>query len=314
MSIESPHPTFDRVFRKGKLSLGIVLPMMQRPGDTTDPVEQFGYAALADRLGFAALWIRDVPLNGAGYPDPVGHLEPWVHLGALAAHTRSIALITGAIVAPLRHPLHVAKAAMSVDVVSNGRFILGLGTGDRQEEFGAFEKEHAQRAVIYREHWDRVAGALGSAPRFTSDGSGEKFEMRPRPVHGDLPMLVVGSSQQTLEWIARHSRGWVTYHRPRQVQQGRFDLWKNAVERVGDLPFRSFSESFALRLSEDRGAAPEPIELGYKLGSRALVDMLEQHREMGSSHIMFNFSGIRRPVPEVLEELARDVLPHFHGD
>ena len=67
---------------------------------------QLRFAARADALGFRALWVRDVPLNSAEYPDPVGHLDPWVLLGALASQTERIALISGAIVLTLRHPLH----------------------------------------------------------------------------------------------------------------------------------------------------------------------------------------------------------------
>lgn len=286
--------------------------------EETDPTEQLDYATQADRLGFDALWVRDVPLNSPDYPDPVGHLEPWVHLGALAAQTRRIALITGAIVSPLRHPLHVAKASMSLDVLSNGRFVLGLGTGDRPPEFAAFGQAHAKRAEIFRAHWERIAAALGKNPRIISDAADAAepvaFEIRPRPVHGEVPMLVVGSAQQTLEWIARHAAGWVTYHRPYEIQKGRFDLWKKAVDKHGGGAFRSFSQAFNLQLIEDPGAAPEPIELGYRLGRHALIDMLGQHREMGINHIMFNLSAIGRPIAEVMDELAGDVLPQFREE
>ena len=309
------HPAFDRLFRPHRLSIGLVMPMTEVAARESDPAQQFALAALADRLGFAALWLRDVPLNGPGYPDPMGHLDPWVHLGALAVQTRSIALVTGAIVTPLRHPLHVAKGALSADVVSNGRLILGLGSGDRPPEFAAFEQQHAQRAPQYRRHWERIAAALDSPARILLDeGDGdvqEAFEMRPGPTHGRVPMLTVGSSQQTLEWIARNADGWVTYHRPHDVQQGRFGLWRNAVDRVAAGQFRSFSSAFSLSLSEDPGASPEPITLGYHLGRHALADMLEQHREMGVHHVMFNLTATQRPVSEILEELARDVLPVF---
>jgi luciferase-type oxidoreductase len=310
------HPTFHRLFRPNRLSIGLVMPMTDAVVQTTDPAQQFALAALADHLGFAALWVRDVPLNAPDYPDPVGHLDPWVHLGVLAARTSTIALLTGAIVSPLRHPLHVAKAAMSIDVVSNGRLILGLGSGDRPPEFAAFEQAYEERARRFRQHWERIAAALRSPSKILVDGDGahEGFEMRPGPAYGSVPLLTVGSSQQTLEWIARNANGWVTYHRPNEIQRGRFALWRNAVDRVAAGEFRSFSTAFSLRLSEDPGALPEPIQLGYKLGRNALVDMLEQYRDMGVHHLMFNLTATRRPVSEILEELARDVLPLFHRD
>jgi len=315
MRASPAHPTFRRLFRPNRLSIGIVMPMSHQAVRTTDPAQQFALAALADRLGFAALWVRDVPLNGPSYPDPLGHLDPWVHLGALAAHTRAIALVTGAIVSPLRHPLHVAKGAMSADVVSNGRLILGLGSGDRPPEFAAFEQDYSQRAQRFRRHWDRIAAALGTPSRILLDDgdidANEAFEMRPGPTHGSVPMLTVGSSQQSLDWIARNAAGWATYHRPHAVQQGRYALWRTAVDRVAPGAFRSFSSAFSLHLSEDPHAAPEPITLGYELGRHALADMLEQHRAMGVHHVMFNLTATGRPVSDVLEELAQEILPLF---
>lgn len=310
------HPSFHRLFRPERLSIGLVMPMTEAIVRTTDPAQQFARAALADRLGFAALWVRDVPLNAPSYPDPAGHLDPWVHLGALAAHTHTIALVTGAIVSPLRHPLHVAKAAMSADVVSNGRLILGLGSGDRPSEFAAFGRQYPERARHFRQHWERIAAALDSPSRILPDEgeAQETFEMRPGPVHGSVPLLTVGSAQQTLEWIARNAAGWATYHRPLEVQRGRFTLWRNAVDRVATGKFRSFSSAFNLRLDEDPDAPPEAIALGYQLGRHALIDLLEQHRSMGLHHVMFNPTETRRPVEDILEELARDVLPLFHRD
>lgn len=128
------------LFQPEKLSLGIVLPIQPRTikeAETTDIdfALQLDLAARADALGFAALWVRDVPLNSPAYPDPIGHSDPFVLLGALAAMTRRITLATGAIVLPLRHPLHIAKAALSLDALSGGRFLLGLGSGDRPSEF-----------------------------------------------------------------------------------------------------------------------------------------------------------------------------------
>jgi len=317
MSASPAHPTFHRLFRPNRLSIGLVMPMSNQTVQATDPAQQFGYAALADRLGFAALWVRDVPLNGPSYPDPLGHLDPWVHLGALAAHTRDIALVTGAIVSPLRHPLHVAKAAMSADVVSNGRLILGLGSGDRPPEFAAFEQDYGQRAQRFRRHWERIAAVLGTPSNILLDDGNidtdEAFEMRPGPTHGSVPLLTVGSSQQSLDWIARNAAGWATYHRPHAVQQGRYTLWRTAVDRVAPGEFRSFSSAFSLQLSEDPHAAPEPITLGYALGRNALADMLEQHRAMGVHHVMFNLTATGRPVSDVLEELAQEILPLFQG-
>ena len=64
------------VFAQDKLSIGITLPITCDNQTAVDFNEQIALARLADKLGFRALWVRDVPLNSIDYPDPVRHLDP----------------------------------------------------------------------------------------------------------------------------------------------------------------------------------------------------------------------------------------------
>jgi luciferase-type oxidoreductase len=208
-----------RVFSEGHLLLGAG----QIVADFREQVE---LATLADARGFRALSVRDVPLNSPDYPDPVGHLDPWVLLGALATHTQQIALASGAIVLTLRHLLHIAKGAGSVQTLSNGRFILGLGSGDRPPEYAAFGHDPEERRELYRVHWETVAAALGAQPRVTPDRRPEgapEFTLLPQPPL-PVPMLAVGSGGQSVDWIARHSLGWMTYHREPETQRARHSI------------------------------------------------------------------------------------------
>ena len=107
------HPGFARVFARDALTLGLMLPMAPLKDGVPDMTGQLDLAARADRLGFAALWSRDVPLFDPAFGDAGQVYDPWVWLGALAAVTRDITLSTAGIVLPLRHPLHTAKAAAS---------------------------------------------------------------------------------------------------------------------------------------------------------------------------------------------------------
>ena len=148
------------LFHPDQLSFGIVLPAQTRTHADVQFDTQLQIAAQADRLGFDALWVRDVPLNSEDYPDPIGHSDPWVLLGALAAVTSDIRLATGAIVLPLRHPLHIAKAALSTAALSKGRFVLGLGSGDRPSEYEMFGQDIENRKALFQSHWERLAAAL----------------------------------------------------------------------------------------------------------------------------------------------------------
>lgn len=316
-----------RIFRAGELSLGLSLPLVAPGTVDVDLPMQLALAERADALGFDALWIRDVPLNRPDYPDPVGHSDPWVLVGALAVRTRRIALITGAIVLTLRHPLHVAKAAVSASALSGGRFVLGLGSGDRPAEYAAFGRQTEERRALFRSHWDTVAAALGpdarvipdlvpplaAGPDTASDTNAEApFSLLPRPA-APVPMLAVGSAGQSVDWIARHAIGWATYHREPEIQRERYQLWRKAVERVAPGAFRSFSVAMRVELVEDRDTPPQPLGLGYRVGSRALVDVLAQLRDRGTHHVALNLTGTDRPHADMLEELAAEVLPVFHG-
>src|SRR5690606_16985637 len=90
--------------------------------------------------------------------------DPFLWLAGLASVTRDIALGAAAIVLPLRHPLHVAKASLTLDRLSAGRFMLGLGSGDRPAEFASFGQDRDARREIFRRHWSVLRAALAPAP------------------------------------------------------------------------------------------------------------------------------------------------------
>ena len=127
---------YDRVFRDGRLSVGLVVPVANyehaRAPDLRGQTERI---ARADALGFAAAWLRDVPFDVPSFGDAGQLYDPFVYLGLLAGQTRRIALGVASLILPLRHPAHVAKAAASVDVLSGGRLILGIASGDRPAEY-----------------------------------------------------------------------------------------------------------------------------------------------------------------------------------
>lgn len=254
--------------------------------------------------------MRDVPLNSADYPDPVGHLDPWVLLGAPATCTRDIALASGAIVLPLRHPLHIAKGALS-----GGRFILGLGSSDRPPEYAAFGVDADARRERYRRHWEVVATALGLPSRVTPDRAppdAPDFMLLPRSADA-IPLLAVGSGGQSVDWIARHSLGWMTYRRAPDTQRTRRDMWRGAVERLAEPGFRAFGVAMRLDLDARPDAPATALPLGYATGRHALLRVLQDMRAAGTHHVSLNL-GSNRPVRDVLEEIAAHVLPSFHED
>ena len=257
------------------------------------------------------MWSRDVPLFDPNFGDAGQVYEPWVWLGALAGSTSRIALSTAGIVLPLRHPLHSAKAAASVDALSGGRFMLGAASGDRAVEYPAFGRDHATRGESYREAIEVIRRTTSEAyPRVAGSwGAMEGLDLLPKsPV---LPLASVGGAQQSVQWIAEHMDAWVTYPRDLEAQKGRIGLWKAAVEARAPGLFRPFAQSLFVDLTEDPGTAPSDIFLGYRLGRNALIDHLAGLEAMGVNHVAINLRHAARPASDVIEELAETVLPHF---
>lgn len=307
---------YQRMFVPGKLTLGLFLPLESYSGDTPGMVDQELLAQRAESLGFAALWFRDVPLRDPTFGD-VGHIyDTWVYLSWMAAQTRQIALATGSVVLPLRHPLHVAKAAASVDALSGGRLVLGLASGDRPLEFPAFNVDRQQRGELYREHFEVLQQALyESFPCFDGaygslEGQGDTL---PKPAK-KIPLLTTGNSQQSLGWIAQHSDGWISYPRSMAHQQQLLHDWRQAQAEHASGGAKPFAQSLYIDLVEDPEAQPRPIHLGFRCGRHALIRFLAGLQEIGVNHVVINLKYGQRPAAEVIEELGAEVLPLFAGD
>ena len=134
-----------------------VLPLEAYPhGPVPAMTRHLERVGLAESLGFSAIWLRDVPFNVPSFGDAGQLYDPFVYLGLLAGQTQRIALGVASIVLPLRHPAHVAKAAASADVLSGGRLILGVASGDRPEEYPALNLPFADRGERFRDSFDYI--------------------------------------------------------------------------------------------------------------------------------------------------------------
>ncbi len=288
----------------GRPTLGLMLPLPLGADGALDTIAALRLAEQAEAGGFAALWARDVPLLGPDYPDRGPFPDPWVWLGMLAGATRGVALGTAGAVLPLRHPLHVAKAAGTLGALGGGRFLLGLASGDRAEEYPAFGRDRADRAALYRDGFAAVRAALAGGD------VGGGLELAPRPVPPP-PMLAVGSAGQTLQWVAENADGWVSYPRDLASQRRIVGLWRQALEaRAGGEP-KPFLQALGVDLLPDPGAPIEPAPYGLRLGRDALARHLAELGALGVSHVILNPARGGRPVAEVAEEIAAEVLPGF---
>lgn len=316
MSSPSPfNASHAQVFQPGRLTLGFMTPFGHHGGAMADLQTNTRLAALADDLGFAALWARDVPLMVPQGSDNTASAldDPFLWLAALATATRRIAIGAAAIVLPLRHPLHVAKAALSLDRMSNGRFILGMGSGDRPEEFASFGEDLDARGEAFRSRRPLVRAALSpdaDERQALLDATGGYDLMQP-PV-ARIPMVVVGSARQSLQWTAAHADAWASYHREEARQQGRIHLWQQALGQKANGEHKPFIQSVQLDLLADPAAPAEPLELGLRTGRQELLAYLQRMQAMGVGHVLFNLAQRNGRAPgEVLREIGQEVLPRL---
>ncbi len=306
---------FNTTFRPNRLSLGVVVPLETY---STGPVPSMSRhverVQLAEELGFSAVWLRDVPFNVPSFGDAGQVFDPFVYLGLLTAQTERIALGVASIVLPLRHPAHVAKAAASVDVLSGGRLILGVASGDRPEEYPALNLSFHDRGDRFRESFDYIRRMWEDAPAFENDYGNPYggIDMLPKPVSGKLPLLITGGSQQDPDWIARNGEGWITYPRSIAAQTKIINDWRERVKAVGS-PAKPAVQSLYVDLVDDPDASPQPIHLGFRLGVNHLRAYLKSLQEIGINHVALNLRFNRADIETTLKNLADDILPDFPG-
>jgi luciferase-type oxidoreductase len=270
-----------------------------RPFGVPDIAQHAALAQFADRQGFRALWVRDVPLYDPKFGDAAQVFEVFTYLGFLAGVTRDILLGTAAVVLPLREPVLTMKAAATADQLSNGRLLLGVASGDRPVEYPVFGRTFETRGDAFRSQVEMLR-------RWTSDGWNEGLQVLPRPMQ-PLSLMVAGLGQQSLEWVGAHMDGLLAYPRTPSEHLPRAQAWQ-AAARPGK-PYVSF-------IHVDLLAQPDaPIarhHFGVMTGRQGLVAELEAMREAGVHHIGLHLRRCQRPVAEVLEEIGIYVLPTFH--
>lgn len=255
-------------------------------------------AVLADRLGFRALWVRDVPLYDPAFGDAGQVFEIFTYLGYLAGVTRDILLGTAAVVLPLREPLLTLKSAASVQRLSGNRLLLGVASGDRPVEYPLFGRDFPNRGAAFREQVALLRqGALGSLP----DGL-EVLPRAPAP-----PLLVAGLAQQTPAWIGAHMDACLAYPGAPDDHARRSAAWRQVA---GGKPYASFIH---LDLAEDPDAPLRRYRFGAQAGRHALARELHALRSAGVQHIGLHLRRNQRPLADTLHEIAEHVLPQFHG-
>ena len=194
--------------------LGLVLPLIERPGadGAAGFAEIVDVARVAEQIGFDTVWVPDELIYRLG-SGPLGWWECLTMAGAVAARTTTARVGTWVIAARRRNPGVVAKAAETLDEISDGRFVLGVGAGSGAgtAAFG-FADDHP--IARYEEFLEVLLPLLrGETATFAgrfhrADGA----EVRPRgPRPGQVPLMLAGHGERTMRTAVAHADIWSGY-------------------------------------------------------------------------------------------------------
>ena len=231
-------------------------------------------------------------------------------LGYLAAHTDHVRLLASVVIAAYRHPLVISKAFSTLDHLSEGRAVLGMGAGHVAGEFAALGVDFAKRGEITDETIDAVRGAFQNE---YSEHHGAHFDygpvgQGPRPVAGDVPIWIGGSSKPALRRVAERGDGWIPQGTPRAEMRACVDY------------IHAHRDKTRPGVALDLGFFPENIYVGragWDIGPTALTgdpepiaESLREASDLGCNALHIRLRS--RSASELCDQLAafgRDVAP-----
>ena len=173
-------------------------------------------ARAAEAAGFESLWVADhgvlpdPPVAGRPMAPDMRLLDPLVALAFLAAHTSRVKLATGVIILPQRQALVIAKQLASLDVLSNGRVIFGLGVGWCEPEMRSVGAPFAERGRVADDYLAAMR-AVWTQPKPSYKGPYVAFDgvqAMPRPVQTPIPIVVGGRTPPAYRRAVSQGHGW----------------------------------------------------------------------------------------------------------
>ena len=287
------------------------------------------FSQRAEELGFESVMSGDhilLPTEGTNqYPytadgsfqRPVDEpfLETMTMLGFMAACTKTIKLGSTVIILPYRNPVVQAKMFASLDVLSNGRMICGVGVGWLEKEFETLGVPYAERGPMSDEYLE-IFRFLLTQPEPEFHGRYfdiEGIQFNPKPVQSRLPIWVGGHSRAALRRTARFGDCWHTTRQTPDFVAENLPYLREQTERAGRDPESvSISLKRSLHFTDLGANEGRSIRTGGVViaTTREVIDDVYYCREAGIDQLTYDFrvEGIDACI-EVMEHLAAEVLP-----
>jgi probable F420-dependent oxidoreductase len=282
------------------MRFGLIYSIEGGAGDRPDQVfrDALEEIALAESQGFDSVFISEhhfVP-NGF-FPSPL------IALSYLAARTSKIRFGPGVLLLPLYDPVHLAEDCAVLDIISNGRLILGVGQGYRPEEFSSFGVDLRHRPAMLREGVNLIR-RLWTEPAVTFRGEhfrAEQLPLRPQPVQKPAPPIwVAAKKRKAVELAGEVGDGWFAdpiTPLPSIRENRRY--WEQAVRKAGGDPAQKSLAYYREFLVADDDAT------AWRLGREPMMEAYRNYLRWG--HLVdHNGRTISSENEGMLESLVRE--------
>ena len=283
-----------------------------------DPQQVLDLGPVAETLGYDSIWVMDHLFNN-GYIrerlDDKPYYHPLATLSYLAATTKQVSLATSVLVLPYHNPVELAKYTATLDQMSGGRVILGVGVGAMTEEFEALGIPMRQRGsltdeciAVMKELWTNPDPSFDSQRWAFSD-----LKFSPKPVQKPyIPLWVGGSSPGALKRAATVGNGWhPSGMSPEDFQQGRQQV-RDLAAAAGRDP-DSLVMSVRVAVEAHGGASSQRAASRARLAGDSVEQMIEgirAYENAGVEHILLALnSGDIPRITELMHTIAQQVIP-----
>lgn len=269
-------------------------------------------ARAAEDLGYDSVWANDHVIASRGLRGEVGHIvEPLISLAALVNLVSRVDLGTSVLVLPQRNAVVVAKQAAALDVLSNGRLILGVGVGWNEPEYRFLNADFARRGAHADEAIQVMRALWRQEPEASYQGRFYTFEdavFYPKPARGGPPVWIGGGSAAAIERAAGLGDAWCPYGIGLDAfRQGVASLRRRSQGRA---PLSA--AHLMLHLQAD---GSEPAGGAHISGNPEQVTAtLQAYREEGLAYLVAGF--VADDLPDLLRQaqtFAEEVAPHLRG-
>ena len=206
------------------MKFSVTYPLVEHPSNPEflEKENLLRFAHAAEAAGYDAIGFTDHPAPSQKWLDGGGHdaLDPFAALSFCAAVTERIRLMPHILVLPYRNPFLLAKAVATVDVLSEGRFILGAAAGYLRSEYAALGVDFDERNELFDETLEVLRG-IWSTDGFRYQGrhfraQGQTANPKPRQ-KPHPPIWVGGNSRLARRRVARSAQGWMPFHAPARL-------------------------------------------------------------------------------------------------